>query len=104
MSGTDSPVFAAYNIKNGLYIRPNSPNNNNQGIIIPQNTKPHSRNLNVVLNHQNRLNNTAASNLAYEEEKIEPSPTPHEEYKLNDVLEYRFRNFNIINPVPTEED
>ncbi|CDW80483.1 UNKNOWN [Stylonychia lemnae] len=98
-----SPIYAAYNIKNGLYIRPNSPNNsanhNSVQMNLPQNTRNQSRNYHIQLNNQSKLNNTAASNMHIEEEKNENNDSPIENF-----LEYRFRNFNIINPVPTEED
>jgi hypothetical protein len=58
--------------------------------------------LNPTSNPHHRLNNTAASNFALEEEKLDPTPTPLEEYKYNNgnnnVIEYRTRKFhNNIN-------
>jgi hypothetical protein len=77
------PVFIQYNIRNGLYIRPNSPNNqslnlNTRGMIryqINSQISPNSGNVN------SRLNNTASSHFLLEEAKIDPTPTPLEEYK-----------------------
>eukprot|EP00347_Sterkiella_histriomuscorum_P021374 403334197 len=112
-NGNQSPQYAAYNIKNGLYIRPNSPTTNNinhqdsSKNLARQQPREYRSAINSIPISQNRLNNTMNSNILITEEDKNISDQGYyqlQSIREEDILEYRFKNFHIINPVPTEED